>query len=243
MKMPFPFPLSLDAITAQRAEIYHALAQHYPNFLQNKKNVLPETFLKNLLRAYDRAFLQSTIRTLLPHLCVTASKRMTSCAGKFIVMTRKAEVLRCEIRMSTDFLFRLKDGPFSLNGLQAQDALEAFLLVFEHELCHALLYALSGTPQGHTAAFRALTHGLFGHTAIRHALPTRTLEVYRACGLRVGDAVSFSREDKVYSGFVSHIGKRISVMVKSPNGDYADRRGIRYDKYYVPLAQIKVLPR
>ena len=107
---------------------------------------------------------------------VTLSQRLTSSAGKFMYVRGGASRLsQAEIRMSGDFLFRLNEGPFLLNGLSVATPQEAFLVVFEHELCHAAENALFGST-GHSSRFLSLAHGLFGHNDTRHSLPTRMQE-------------------------------------------------------------------
>ena len=142
--------------------------------------------------------------------------------------------------MSGDFLTRLDEGPFQLNGLSVATPQEAFLVVFEHELCHALETALYGQT-GHSGRFLWLAKGLFGHTATRHSLPTRRQEAARN-GLLVGSRVCFSFKGSTVSGVVTYIGKQATVMVPDSRGEYRDRRGQRYAKYRVPLERLKKIP-
>ena len=121
--------------------------------------------------------------------------------------------------MSSDFLFRLKQGPFELNGLTASTAQEAFLIVFEHELCHAAENALYGST-GHSERFLSLAHGLFGHTKTTHDLPTRSSETAEKTGIVVGSRVVFPYEGRSLSGIVSYLGKTARVMVPDPRGTY-----------------------
>ena len=139
--------------------------------------------------------------------------------------------------MSSDFLLRLDAGPFQLNGLSAATPQEAFLIVFEHELCHALETALYGQT-GHSQRFLALAHGLFGHTQTRHSLPTRRQEAAKD-GLLIGCRVSFPWQGAMLTGVVTYIGKTVTVMVPAPRGEYRDARGRRYCKYHVPPEHLK----
>ena len=191
-----------------------------------------------MLRLYDDLFLCGMLRSAYGHLDITLSSRLTSAAGKFIY-TRSAatRTQQAEIRMSSDFLFRLTDGPFSLNGLTVATAQEAFLIVFEHELCHAAETALFGST-GHSRRFRTLSNGLFGHTDIRHSLPTRRHNAALS-GFAVGMRASFPYEGKELTGTVTYIGKTATVMVRSLRGPYKDLLGRRYTKYRVPLEILK----
>ena len=140
--------------------------------------------------------------------------------------------------MSGDFLFRLNKGPFLLNGLSVSTAQEAFLVVFEHELCHAAENALFGST-GHSSRFLSLAHGLFGHTDTRHSLPTRQQDAAKG-GLFVGARVCFCYQGGVLSGVVTYVGKTATVMVEDRRGTYRDQTGKRYAKYRVPLEQLTV---
>ena len=142
--------------------------------------------------------------------------------------------------MSGDFLTRLDEGPFQLNGLSVATPQEAFLVVFEHELCHALETALYGQT-GHSARFLGLAKGLFGHTATRHSLPTRRQEAARD-GMIVGGRVCFPFKGQTLNGVVTYIGKQATVMVPDARGEYRDRRGRRYTKYRVPIDHLERIP-
>ena len=160
-------------------------------------------------------------------------------AGKFMYVRGGASRLsRAEIRMSGDFLFRLSEGPFLLNGLSVATPQEAFLVVFEHELCHAAENALFGST-GHSSRFLSLAHGLFGHNDTRHSLPTRMQEAASE-GLSPGVRVCFCYQGSVLRGIVTYIGKTATVMVEDRSGAYRDRQGRRYSKYRVPLGHLTV---
>lgn len=232
--LPFALPLAQADILRRRAEILARLCALDEGFCTVPVSGVRGDTLQTLLRLYDERFLGGFLRAKMPMLHVTLSFRLVSAAGKFLYAQRApGQIAHAEIRLSGDFLMRLQDGPFSLNGLTVSTAQEAFLVVFEHEFCHALEVALCGQT-GHSARFLSLANGLFGHTATRHSLPTRR-QAAAQNGLLVGSRVRFAFEEKVLCGIVTYIGKRATVMVKSPRGAYHDPRGRRYDKYYVPL--------
>jgi len=192
--------------------------------------------LKALLELYDEMFLCGCMKRM--GIRLTLSSRLTSSAGKFVfVRGAFGRIKQAEIRMSSDFLLRLDRGPFELNGLTVTTPQEAFLLVFEHELCHAVETLLYGKT-GHSARFLSLAGGLFGHTATRHKLPTRRHEAARQ-GLIIGSPVSFSYQGRELTGIITYIGKMATVMVASPRGEYRDGAGRRYIKYRVPLDKMK----
>jgi len=236
--LPFAFPLDRQQILRNRARILAALLASDDAFCRIPCSGMRKETPQRMLALYDDVFLGGFLAHAYRGLTVTLSSRLTSAAGKFIYS--QSPVLRmrqAEIRMSSDFLTRLTDGPFELNGLSVATAQEAFLVVFEHELCHALETALYGQT-GHSERFRQLAYGLFGHTATRHSLPTRKQEAAKD-GFLVGSKVSFFYEGKLLSGTISYIGKTATVMVPSLFGSYRDRMGRRYDKYRVQLSELK----
>ena len=191
--------------------------------------------LHAMLELYDELFTNRCLTSM--GIKVTLSSRLTSSAGKFVyVRGMFGRIKQAEIRMSSDFLLRLSEGPFELNGLSVSTPQEAFLIVFEHELCHALETMLYGQT-GHSARFMALAKGLFGHTATRHKLPTRCQEAARD-GLLIGSTVSFCYDGQELCGMVTYIGKTATVMVPCSGGSYRDRHGRRYEKYRVPLSRL-----
>lgn len=234
---PFPFPLQEGVIIQRRATILSRLLASDRNFCTIPVCGISQQSLDLMLHLYDEMFLCGVLNRL--NIQVTLSSRLTSAAGKFVfVRGAFGRIKRAEIRMSSDFLLRLDHGPFELNGLSVATPQEAFLLVFEHELCHAVETLLHGST-GHTSRFLSLANGLFGHTATRHKLPTRRLEAAQN-GLVVGSEVCFTHKDQELLGIVTYIGKTATVMVPSASGEYRDMRGKRYTKYRVPLAKLKL---
>ncbi|MBQ8618779.1 MAG: hypothetical protein IJ418_14880 [Clostridia bacterium] len=233
--LPFSFPLSSDAIARQRAFILSRLLAYDEAFCQIPAHGISRDTLNRMLELYDGMFLGGFLRKL--NVRVTLSSRLTSAAGKFLfVRGAFGRIKQAEIRMSSDFLLRLDQGPFELNGLSVATPQEAFLLVFEHELCHALETALYGQT-GHSARFLSLANGLFGHTATRHKLPTRRIEAAQQ-GLIAGMTVSFSHNGQSLSGVITYIGKMATVMVPDSKGEYRDKSGRKYAKYRVPLDRL-----
>ena len=237
MKASFPFPLAPDTILHKRAEILARLLAADEAFSRIPICGISQKTLDMLLAMYDASFLNGVLKCV--NIRITLSPRLTSSAGKF-VYTRGVfgRIKTTEIRMSGDFLLRLNQGPFELNGLTVATPQEAFLLVFEHELCHAAETVLYGKT-GHSSRFLHLANGLFGHTATRHRLPTRRHEAAQN-GLLVGMGVSFSYKGGTLTGTVTYIGKMATVMVPSSQGEYRDRRGRRYTKYRVPLDHLTI---
>ena len=233
--MPFPFPLAPQDIRRRRAAILAGLLSLDEGFCSIPVRGIRAATLEAMLRQYDERFLSGFLRASFGSLRVTLSSRLISAAGKFVYARSASKRLEsAEIRMSSDFLFRLNEGPFTLNGLSVATPQEAFLVVFEHELCHAAEFALYGQT-GHTRRFLTLANALFAHTDTRHSLPTRRSEAAKN-GLLVGSRVRFPFEGRTLTGTVSYIGKTATVMVPDARGGYRDSRGRRYAKYRVPLS-------
>lgn len=237
--LPFIFPLCESEILHKRAKILASLLAIDPAFSAIPARGIHDCTLKQMLESYDALFLQGYLTRTYHEIALTLSGRLISSAGKFVYTRSYSDKPKyAEIRMSKDFLLRLKHGPFELNGLSASTSQEAFLLVFEHELCHALEVALYGQT-GHSNRFLMLANGLFGHTGTRHSLPTRKAEAAQS-GLVIGMQVSFAYQGKMLTGIITYIGKTATIMVPSSGGEYRNQSGRRFSKYRVPLNMIRL---
>ena len=231
------FPSSSAEISRMRSGILSLLCSLDSGFAETPVRSIKLSTLDAMLSAYDTTFFQGTLRRAYGTLSVTLSSRLISSAGKFVyARSRDKRMIKAEIRMSSDFLTRLSCGPYSLNGLTVRTPQEAFLIVFEHELCHALETALYGET-GHSARFLSLANRFFGHTLTTHSLPTRKAQAAQ-CGICVGALCSFYYKERLFSGRITYVGKTVTVMVQSSTGEYRDRCGRRYTKYRVPPEQI-----
>lgn len=235
MSLPFAFPIDEKTITSRRAQILDEMIHLDPGFASTPITSISSASLETLLRMYDESFFEGNLLRTYKSIPVSLSSRMLRAAGKVI----RWNAGNIEIRMSSDFFFRLSSGPFHLNGLSLSTIQEAFLIVFEHELCHAADYALRGRS-GHDQYFKTLAFGLFGHTSVYHELPTRKKEA-AAEGICVGLRASFIFEGKHLTGTITYIGKTATVMVPDPKGSYRGRFGRRYAKYRVPLSDLTPL--
>lgn len=237
-RLPFAFPLASADVLRRRALILAQLLSMDEGFCQVPVRSLKRSTLERMLCLYDEVFLSGFLHASFAEIKVTLSSRLISSAGKFLyARDRKKRMERAEIRMSGDFLTRLNDGPFSLNGLSVATAQEAFLVVFEHELCHAVETALFGST-GHSKRFLSLANGLFGHTDTCHSLPTRRQDAAQN-GFVPGCPASFVYEGRMLTGVITYIGKTATIMVPAPFGAYRDGRGRRYDKYRVAVEALK----
>ncbi len=241
-ELPFAFPLDAQTIRAKRSAILCAAIERFPELRRVPPPRFPTAALPYLLAAYDASFLGGYLASRPQPVRISASTRMTRAAGTCTVTKQTRMPVSIEIRMGIDFLFRLGEGPFEANGLTFDTALEAFLSVLEHELCHALDVLLHRKLGGHGPHFRTLASGLFGHTECTHKLPTRAEEAARS-GVGVGRWVQFDFEGRALRGQVTRVGKTATVMVPSPSGTWHDRQGGRYAKYLVPPEDLTAAPR
>lgn len=233
---PLDKRLSPQEIEDRREAILRELLSRDEGFRATPVRSVRQSTLGLMFARYDELFFDGFLNRFYGKLRVTISTRLTSAAGKFVYSSRTGPK-NAEIRMSGDFLFRLVKGPFQLNGLFADTEQEAFLIVFEHELIHALEYAAYGKT-GHSSRFKALAYQFFRHESIYHSLPTLKVEAAKN-GLTVGSSVSFTYEGKTFSGTVSYVGKTATVMVPDARGGFTDKRGRRCAKYRVPLSLLK----
>lgn len=240
--IPFSTQNPPSLIVQKRKEILAALTAGDPGFAATPVRSIQMSTLQRMLQLYDYVFLSSVLQSKYRSIKVTVSSRLLSSAGKFIHQRRASINSDAEIRMSSDFLFRLKEGPFELDGLTVQTPQEAFLVVFEHELCHAIEFAYFGST-GHSKRFMYFAHGVFGHTKHTHNLPTIAAETTQKTGISIGSHVSFPYQGRTLTGIVTYLGKTARVMVPHPHGNYylGNDHSQTYFKYQVPLSKLKLI--
>lgn len=199
-----------------------------------------------LFRLYDELFLHYWFRDCFKgKMKFSLSKRMTKSAGLTLcpknIAKLKPEDLVIEIRIGVDFFFQYNEvsGTKMVCGIKTNDALEALLLVFEHELCHVLEFINYKSSSCRGTRFKQLAANLFGHRESYHKLLTNRQIAGHNLGIRVGDMVSFSFKGQRLTGVIYNINKRATVMVSNSRGTLIDSKGNRYSRYYVPLTQLK----
>lgn len=202
--------------------------------------------LRLLFDLYDKIFFADFFKdNLKGKLILSLSTKMTKAAGKTMVPRNIAKMnpidIIYEIRMGVGFFFEY----FALQrdklvcGIVTKDALEAFQLVFEHELVHFIEYHEYKYSSCSKDRFNTIVHNLFKHTDTKHQLPTDREIVSTHYGFNISDKVTFEFEGKKLDGIINGINKRATVMVLDKEGRYADKAGNRYTKYYVPFGGIR----
>ena len=201
--------------------------------------------LKILFDLYDEEFFHDYFsRSFKGSLTFSLSTRMTSAAGKTIY-SRKIKQLQeaeefYEIRMGIKFFFQYYkvERDKIVSGINTKDSLEAFQIVFEHELCHLIELHLYKESSCKKLRFKTMVNRIFAHTEVYHQLPSQKEIISENYGFKIGQKVSFVNEGKKYSGFIYKINKRATVMVKDKKGTYRDREGNTYAKWYVHFGQL-----
>lgn len=201
--------------------------------------------LRLLFNLYDEEFFHNYFKeNLKEDITFSLSTRMTSAAGKTIY-SRKMKLLQesertYEIRMGIKFFFQYYkvDREKIVSGINTKDSLEAFQIVFEHELCHLMEFHLYSQSSCKKLRFKTMVYRIFAHTEVHHQLPSQQEIMSKIHGLVIGQKVCFVNENKKYSGFIYKINKRATVMVKDKKGSYKDVEGNTYSKWYVNFGQL-----
>ncbi|GCD12865.1 SprT-like domain-containing protein [Clostridium tagluense] len=201
--------------------------------------------IKILFDLYDEEFFKSYFRdNFKESITFSLSTRMTTAAGK-TMYSRKIKLLEeiektYEIRMGIKFFFQYYkvERDKIVSGINTKDSLEAFQIVFEHELCHLIEFHLYSESSCKKRRFKTMVNDIFAHTEVHHQLPSQKEIISLDYGFKIGQNVCFARENKKYSGFIYKINKRATVMVKDKKGTYKDGEGNTYSKWYVNFEQL-----
>lgn len=238
--------LSPGEILAKRTCVFDRLTTTSPNISSTKLTRISTADLRLLFELYNEIFFEHRFNQVYQgRLKFSLSRRMTKSAGKTFLPRHPEEIkpgeMMIEIRMGTDFFFKYDeiDSDKIVCGITTTSALEALLLVFEHELCHVLEFIHFKNSSCRGKRFKTIANNIFGHTASYHDLPTHRQIARVKYGLKIGDPVKFTYEGKKVKGILYNINKRATVMVRDKNGTYTDHRGNSYMKYYVPLEYLE----
>lgn len=242
-KLRFEKPAKRD-VYSNRCKVAAALIESSKSIKNTRISAISTEDLYMLYNLYDDIFFDKKLKGSGIIVSFSLSRRMTSSAGKTFFKKPTSDGSQSpqndciyEIRIGVDFFFNynLTSGKKLVCGIETDNSLDALLLVFEHELCHVLEQAFYGDSNCSKQRFKTLASNLFDHKASHHQLPTHRQIAYECHDLKVGDLVSFSFDGKCHKGIINRINKRATVMVESRDGDYRDKKGKRYNKYYVPL--------
>ena len=229
-------------ISAKREKVRRALLKDSPHLDGGRISRIEQSDLERLFYLYDHIFFKGYfLNRFSGQIRFSLSPRMTKSAGKTIcpqnIKALSPQEENYELRISVLLLFSYGslEGDKMVGGIKTRDSLEALQLVFEHEICHLIELHCFKKTSCRQARFRSMAGNLFGHTESYHQLPHGAEIAQVKYGLAVGDRVSFQVEGENYTGVISRITRRATVMVPHSGGNYRDGAGKRYHKFYVPL--------
>lgn len=261
-------PLSSEQLTLHRQRLQHRVTHYQipehqrvslcqligQQTLQNSRAMTECNFtatshsdLSRMARLYDRYFLGGHCFALAKHygLEFRWSSRMTSNGGKTVRTVhhdRVRNVLRTsyEIVLSAPLLFQTFNDyqrPIRVTGVLCGNRLQAMQRIMEHELIHLVEMLVWDNSCCASARFQNIAQRLFGHTGHKHDLITQQERADRKFNIRVGMQVCFQFEGRLRVGRVNRITRRATVLVEDTSGQMYDD-GMRYRKYYIPLAHL-----
>lgn len=239
---------TVPEFTQKRMAVAQALTKLSANIRSTVITRMDASDLKLLFELYDQTFFDGYFRNHFKGtIKFSLSSRLTKSAGKTIcpknIGKLPPEKVVIEIRIGTSFFLKYNaiDTNKEVCGLPTKNALEALLLVFEHELCHLIEFITYHHSSCSNKRFQTIAFNLFGHTGRYHKLPTRQAIVQANYGLKIGDQVAFNYHNQTRYGILYRINQRATVMVPDRNGAYIDQEGKRYTKFYVPVKYLKHL--
>ena len=236
---------SWEEIIKRRGNIRNKFMRVSENVNTGNIQCMSNKDIKILFHLYDEEFFQDYFRdNLKESIKFSLSTRMTSAAGKTIY-SRKIKLLHeeektYEIRMGIKFFFQYNkvDRDKIVSGINTVDSLEAFQIVFEHELCHLMEFHIYGESSCKKRRFKTMVNNIFAHTEVNHQLPSQKEIISKDYGFKLGQSVYFVKEGKKYSGFIYKINKSATVMVVDKKGTYRDGQGNTYSKWSVDFGKL-----
>jgi hypothetical protein len=235
-----------EQIVEKRELVRNKLLLASENITDGQLKCVADSDLYILYNLYDEIFLNHYFRDQFKgKLKFLFSRQLTSSGGLtrciYNLSKVKPQDYSFEIKIAVNFLFDYNktNRDKIVNGYTTKDALDAMLLIFEHELCHVIEFLHTNKSSCKKQPFKTMASELFAHTDVYHGLPTKREISTIEYGIKVGQKVSFDFEGKIKKGFVKAINKRATIMVEDTRGSYVDKLGNRYSKYYVPVNQLK----
>lgn len=220
--------------------IYRQILSESDNFESGNYTVISSSDLKRLFELYDQYFFDSYFqREFSGKISFRLSKRMTKSGGK---VERSRSDGSYRISLSSFLIFRSFSDDcreIKVNGVVCRDRLEATMRILEHEIVHLLEMTFYGESSCKKRRFKEISNRIFGHTDVTHQLVTQPEAAHRHYNLHAGDTVAFKFDNRKYTGVISRINKRATVMVRDKAGHFRDSRGRRYAKYYIPLPSLE----
>ena len=226
-------------IKKKSKKIYRQILAESENFDCGNFKAIGTEDLARLFELYDLYFFNRFFHNDYgDKISFRLSRRMTRAAGRIAYTKHDGNYM---ISLSTTLVsqtFHDVKREVTVNGIVCHDRLEATMCVLEHEIIHLLEWVRFGKTSCSKPRFRSLSRNIFGHTDVTHRLVTQTERAHKRFNLRVGDDAVFEYDGTTYSGVISRITKRATVMVRDSDGCFRDSTGNLYSKYYIPLQHL-----
>lgn len=198
--------------------------------------------LTQMFGFYDDDLFQGYLsKALLPaSISFGFSGRLRSSGGRTIKrMTRGQTAFHIEVASNLVRNSFDHQAEVQLSGHLCPTPLHAVARIMEHEIVHLIELLLFDDSSCKKKRFKSIAAQCFGHTEFTHGL-TLARDIARDQGVVPGMAVSFEFEGETMRGVINRVNKRATVLVQSKQGQrYSD--GKHYQKYYVPIAALKVI--
>lgn len=241
-------------ISSKTRDIAQAFCRESANIREADFEVISGRDVACLFGLYDRHFFDGWLEQQVAQQSADAmrfrvSSRMTRAGAKTTrtALVRKGPGNRprrvsYEIAVSSRLLFMsFSDGgqPVEVCGLRCHNRTEALQRLMEHEIIHLIELVQWEQSSCNQPRFKRLAGNIFGHRHVRHSLITPTEAAKAQHGISVGSPVTFEFEGRRLVGRVNRITRRATVLVESGAGQRYSN-GKHYEKYYVPLSQLKI---
>jgi len=232
---------SLDYINGNRRNIYDILSSSYTGDI----TMVTSPLLTNMFELYDGMFfggrLSKKITDTNSTMSFEVSGQMTSTAGKCMMRNGCNFTIRMSIPVFTD-INPTGITPLYSNGVPCYNRLACLMNVFEHELCHFIVYIYTSKYTAkriadkkiygaHGRYFKEIVGAFFGHVRTTHnllAVPIDENEKLSKGQVRINQLVKFSGRDrgssdrKIVMGIVTKLNPKRTV-VWTPAGIYRPR--------------------
>lgn len=232
----------IDTINDKRITVKKLLFEKSNYIDSDDFTKISENDLYILYNLYDEIFLDYWFKkNFKGNIKFKLSRQLTRAAGNTTTKRNIAELrpedIEFEVKISLNHLMNFSkiDRKKYVGGIEAQSVLDSLMLVLEHELCHVIEFIVCHKSSCSKKPFKDLIYNLFGQTESIHKLVTSNEVNAYEYGLKPGDNVKFQYNNKTINGFIQKINKRATIMSPDKQGNYADKLGRRYKKFYVPL--------
>ena len=226
-------PLSLsipkEEITSNRRAIKTEFITS-SSFLDKNTITIRPDHVASLFFEYDNVFFDKKLSArLLNRISFACSTRMTKTGGKVTRKNREGTyILTVSEPLICKSIFSKQDGVL-VNGLKCHDSVDAMMGIIEHEMIHIIEFEYFGKSSCGKKRFKTLAHNIFGHTDTKHNLRLKPMDGNPIEKVTIGTQVRFEHNNIPYSGVVSRVTKRATVVLDTSCNK-------KYKKMYVPIS-------